>query len=331
MFNQAKKVLGAIILTAVVVVPLQMAQALTVTSNDNGGYDPPNGNPNNTSSKVPMDDSYKGSPGTSSGGSSGSGNTSDKVPTGGSDTSGGNTSSKVPIDCNYKGAPGTTSKPCTSDDNGNTSDKVPLDPNYKGPPGGPSSDDKTVSECDGRPYPKDIDGHWAEIYIRRLYDLCIIEGYKDGLFHPEQSITRAELTKMSLYSRGIDPNTGCYDNDCGSPFMDLDAWQGKWIRPAWDRHIVQGYTTTSFRPNQSITRAEASKVILATFGYGPLNVTDSFFDDVSGWSVGWIEQAHQIGLVQGVGNGNFDPNRPITRAEAAKIIAKMIDYWDTKL
>jgi hypothetical protein len=200
-----------------------------------------------------------------------------------------------------------------------------------------SSDNRvTVSKvayslCNNRPYPKDIDGHWAEIYIRRLYDLCIIEGYRDGTFRPEQHVTRAELVKMALYSKGIKPNPGCYDNDCGSPFMDLDTWQGPWIRPAWDRGIIQGYAYDEFRPNQSITRAEAVKVILATYGYEPLNVSQSFFNDVSGWSVGWVEKAHEIGMVQGIGNGNFDPNRPITRAESAKIIAKMMEYWDTHI
>jgi hypothetical protein len=208
------------------------------------------------------------------------------------------------------------------------------DDDYEGLPGydeddNDNDDDDDVSECDGRLYPKDINGHWAEIYIRRLYDLCIIEGYSDSSFRPNHNVTRAELVKMSLYSKGIDPNPGCYDADCGSPFTDLDMWQGKWIRPAWDRNIVKGYSKNKFAPNKPITRAEAVKVVLATYGYSPLNTSDSFFNDVNGWSVGWVEKAHQIGLVQGVGNGNFDPNRPITRAEAAKIIAKIMEYWDT--
>jgi large repetitive protein len=188
-----------------------------------------------------------------------------------------------------------------------------------------------VSKCNKRPYPKDIDNHWSEIYVRRLYDLCITEGYSDRTFRPNQHITRAELVKMSLFSRKIQPKKGCYDNDCGSPFRDLDRWQGPWIRTAWDRGIIEGYQYDRFRPNRSITRAEAVKVILATYGYDPTYTDESFFQDVSGWSVGWIERAHEIGLVQGVGNGNFDPNRPITRGEAAKIIAKMMEYWDTRI
>lgn len=185
--------------------------------------------------------------------------------------------------------------------------------------------------CDGRKYPRDIDGHWSEIYVRRLYDLCVVEGYLDGLFHPNAYVTRAELVKMGLFANGIEANRGCYDNDCGSPFHDLDEWQGPWVRTAWDNKIIQGYNLNEFRPNQAITRAEAVKVVLATYGYGPINTTESFFKDVNGWSTGWIERARIIGLVQGIGNGNFDPNRPITRAEASKIIAKMIEHWDTNV
>lgn len=193
------------------------------------------------------------------------------------------------------------------------------------------NDNDQYNKCNGRPYPRDIDGHWSEIYVRRLYDLCVVEGYLDGFFRPNANVTRAELVKMGLFANGIEPNRGCYDRDCGTTFVDLDEWQSQWIRPAWDRKVIQGYNLNEFRPNQAITRAEAVKVVLATYGYSPIPTTKSFFNDVNGWSTGWIEKAHQIGLVQGIGNGNFDPNRPITRAEAAKIVSKMIEYWDTNV
>lgn len=136
---------------------------------------------------------------------------------------------------------------------------------------------------------------------------------------------------MALYARGIKPDNGCYDNDCGTPFNDLDSWQGPWIRPAWLKNIVQGYDGDVFRPNRSITRAEAVKVVMKTFDYEAETDSKSFFNDVDDWSIGWIERAHNMGVVQGIGNGNFEPHRAITRAEAAKIIVKTLEYWDTHI
>ncbi|HBG15958.1 MAG TPA: hypothetical protein DDW93_04185, partial [Firmicutes bacterium] len=43
--------------------------------------------------------------------------------------------------------------------------------------------------------PSDIQGHWAEDSISNLVDKGVLNGYPDGSFHPDQSITRAELAK----------------------------------------------------------------------------------------------------------------------------------------
>ena len=101
-------------------------------------------------------------------------------------------------------------------------------------------------------------------------------------------------------------------------------WQGKWIRPAYDRGIAEGYSTTLFMPNRAITRAEATKVILATFGYSAAQTVQSYFSDVNGWSSGWVQTAYQNGFINGYGNGYFRPDQSITRAEAAKIISNII-------
>jgi len=344
MSKLSKKILMAIILVSLAIGPYYLTGAYTInvsngssaaqrsySINTSGGVSSGGGKNYGTSGVLTNSVNYKGlprlvgKPNTSSGvGSAGSGSGT------GSQGSTGNTSGGVSTNSDsYKGLPGTNNGGKT----GNTSGGVSTNDGYKGLPadGGNPNGGNDVSKCDGRHYPTDIDGHWAEIYIRRLYDLCVVEGYNDQQFRPDQRVTRAELVKMSLASKGIKPNPGCYDADCGSPFIDLDMWQGPWIRPAWDLGIIQGYSHDIFKPNQAITRAEAVKVILATYDYSPLPTAKSFFHDVSGWSIGWIEKAHEIGLVQGVGNGNFDPNRPITRAEAAKIIAKIIEYWDTKI
>ncbi len=208
----------------------------------------------------------------------------------------------------------------------------PCDLYYTEPcyyPPKPAPQPPEYGNCRNNRYPSDINGHWAEIYIRRLYDLCITIGFRDGTYRPEQHVTRAELVKMALYAAKIPTQSGCYDNDCGTPFLDLDMWQGPILRTAWDRRIVE--SAERFYPNQDITRAGATKIILAAFGYTPVYTTKSFFNDVYGWATGWIERAHSLGIVQGIGNGGFNPNGLVTRAEAAKIIAKTIEMEDTRI
>lgn len=242
------------------------------------------------------------------------------------DATGNNTTGDNRINASGSSTP-TDGNRINANSNNNSGNRIDAS-GSNNPPQVPNPD---TNACNNLPYPEDIDGHWAEIYVRRLYDLCIVEGYADGKFRPNQAITRAEMLKMGLLGGGIAPNPGCYDNDCGSPFYDLDEWQGPWVRSAYDHNIVEGYAYNRFAPNQHITRAEAVKVVLSTYNIAPLNVSESFFKDVNGWETGWVEKARVIGLVQGIGNGNFDPHRPITRAEAAKIIVKMIEYYDTKI
>ena len=44
--------------------------------------------------------------------------------------------------------------------------------------------------------PSDIKGHWAEESVRNLEKKGILNGYPDGTFRPDQSITRAEMAKI---------------------------------------------------------------------------------------------------------------------------------------
>ncbi|MBD3328864.1 hypothetical protein GF340_06235, partial [Candidatus Peregrinibacteria bacterium] len=180
------------------------------------------------------------------------------------------------------------------------------------------------SKCAGVNYPTDINNHWSEKYIRDLYDQCVTKGYSNGTFRPDNQITRVELLKMALSAKGIEP-ANCYDNDCGTPFLDIQAWESGWVKAAYDRGIVKG-NGESFRPNDPVNRAEAVKIILETYGENGLSNDSSSFDDVSGWSTGYIEKAYKIRLINGTGNGKFSPEKSMTRAEASKVLAKIRTY-----
>jgi len=171
----------------------------------------------------------------------------------------------------------------------------------------------------------DIYGHWALTYIQKLFDQRIVKGYEDGGFHPDSNINRAELVQMSLDAAGIEKSET--QDDENFKFEDLDDWQVPCVYDAWKRGIVQGYNETTFAPAQDVTRAEALKIALLAFGADIPDTSDEWaFDDTQDhWGSSYINFAYLHFIVSGRADGDFYPNDPITRAEAAKIISKLIE------
>ena len=188
---------------------------------------------------------------------------------------------------------------------------------------------QNLSAC-GTPYPDDISGHWAESYIKKGYDLCLFKGI-DGKFHPDWEIYRIEAAYMLLYSLGMEPDEGCFNNSCGTPFMDLTSIEeGAVLRPLFLEELIEGYGRTIFKPHGFLTRAEASAMVVKAFfepfegcytpncGAGHPN---NFFNDINDmWQGRYIRVLWDKGIVTGAGPGRVEPNNYITRAEMAKMI-----------
>lgn len=189
------------------------------------------------------------------------------------------------------------------------------------------------SKCPGLNYPADVESHWAKDFIRQAYDNCIFKGYPDGTFRPDKPISRVESVKAALVSAGIPPKLGCYDADCGTPFLDLSTWQGQWIRAAWDKKIVKGITGTLFFPGGETTRGQAVVLIARAFGIPPhkncytancgAGYPNNFFLDINDQELGsYLRAMWDLGLLRGTGPNMFNPNRLITRAEMAALLVK---------
>ncbi|WP_107841853.1 S-layer homology domain-containing protein [Metasolibacillus meyeri] len=97
------------------------------------------------------------------------------------------------------------------------------------------------------------------------------------------------------------------------------------------RNLISGTSTTTFAPSTAITRAD---LLMALGKIADVKVTDykmSSFTDIKATNpaMPYIEWAVENKIVQGIGNGKFDPTRSITRAEIAVIMqnyAKAINY-----
>ena len=176
---------------------------------------------------------------------------------------------------------------------------------------------------DGTSFIDTVD-HWAEGYISQIVELGIANGKSTLRFAPDDYITRAELTKMGVNAFGFDVPESVSAN----PFSDvaINAWYAPFIQVAKAYAIVQGYGDV-FRPNISINRVEALKILLeaADFDIGN-DTTSSFSDTISGaWYMKYVNFAKNNGIVSGYGDSTFRPGNPITRAEVSKIIVKILD------
>lgn len=95
---------------------------------------------------------------------------------------------------------------------------------------------------------------WSNIAISTLSNGGYINGYPDGSFRPEDTITRAEfVTIASKFIQSVDTK---------SYFKDIDGhWAEQHIATATDSGWINGYEDGTFRPDNTITRAEVMKIV----------------------------------------------------------------------
>lgn len=175
----------------------------------------------------------------------------------------------------------------------------------------------------------DIEHHWAKVYIEKLNDLGYVSGYTDQTFRPENLITRAEF--VTFIVRILDLETKQYTG----PYADVSAgdWYSAAIQAALDAGLIA--EDHNFRPNDNITRAEITKIAVDAYltkntlpqlTVSLSSVTDSgTFPD---WARDSIQNGLSIGIISGYDTGEFLPQNHATRAEAAAILARLVDCID---
>lgn len=144
-------------------------------------------------------------------------------------------------------------------------------------------------------------------------------GDDKGDFRPNASISRAEVA-TAFFRLLRDQNVAVTQH-----FDDVSAknWYVQPVETLASLHIIEGVGNGTFEPNRAITRAEFA-AIAARFA-NALTAGTSFADvDEDAWYAVFVSTAASFGWINGVGNGMYEPNRPITRTEAAAIINRML-------
>ncbi|MBI2463738.1 S-layer homology domain-containing protein [Candidatus Peregrinibacteria bacterium] len=105
-------------------------------------------------------------------------------------------------------------------------------------------------------------------------------------------------------------------------------WSSQYIEYFRRKGVLRGYEKGEMKPDQPITRAEFTKVILETLDI-PLNGVkfEQRFTDVrkTDWFSKYVLKAESLGIIQGYDNQTFRPNEPVTRAEALAIIFRAFE------
>lgn len=184
---------------------------------------------------------------------------------------------------------------------------------------------------------------WAYAYIQALSDAGVISGYSDHTFRPANPATRAQLTKITMLGFGYPLISGAAqsfsDVASDTPFYD-------YIEAAAAHAIIGGYACGGvgeacdaqhrpyFRPNNSITRAQITKIVVLSAQWTVQQPASQTFADVAPGTTfyGYVEAAAAHGIIggyacSGVGEAcdaqhrpYFRPNDTTTRAQISKMV-----------
>jgi hypothetical protein len=135
------------------------------------------------------------------------------------------------------------------------------------------------------------EGTYVSEAVTVLSNLDILNGYEDGTFKPEATITRAEMAKIICEALGYYG----MDND-KTPFDDVEPkhWAAGYINTAASLGIINGYGNGKFGPEDTVTYEQAVKMVVCALGYEPMAA------DRGGWPAGYTSVAANIGLTKGL-------------------------------
>lgn len=112
----------------------------------------------------------------------------------------------------------------------------------------------------------------------------------------------------------------------------VNHWAKEPINYVVSKGYFKGVGGNRFAPNDSITRADFVTVLGRMAAIDQSKFTNNMFKDVNGgYYAAYVNWAAEKGIVQGIGNGKFDPNRPITREEMAVMMNNFLQVTNKKL
>ena len=179
---------------------------------------------------------------------------------------------------------------------------------------------------------KDVgEAKWALKHVMKMRLENIIMGYQDGTFKPNKPVTRAEAVVLTIRAAGLqDEVEQTVINSVYLPFKDaksIPVWAKQAIAVAVERGYVAAASTDEFQANKPATREWVVMLVAKALDLKPMEITLPFKDagSISPEITGYVAAVVYDQLISGYPDGNFKPNKPVTRAEIAVMLGLSTD------
>lgn len=159
--------------------------------------------------------------------------------------------------------------------------------------------------------------------IKYLSEKGIIKGYDDGSFKPNQPVNRVEALKFILESISAAVESG------NLPFTDInkDAWYTGYLYTAYKREIVNGHPDGTFKPEDTVNKAEFFKILFngLSVDIDPV-VAAAPYEDVAttDWFVSYIAYAKELKILDSEVK-KIEPSRGMTRGDVADAMYRLMN------
>ncbi len=146
--------------------------------------------------------------------------------------------------------------------------------------------------------------------VNTLTALGVINGDENGKFNPDNTVTRAEFTKMVVEALGEGDSATALTS---SQFADAAGhWAVGYIAQGVAKGFINGYDEKTFGPDDTVTYAQAVKMLVCAVGY------DTYATQQGGWPSGYMAYGSSLKIINGVSGVSNDT--ALTRAQCAVLI-----------
>lgn len=152
----------------------------------------------------------------------------------------------------------------------------------------------------------------------------VISGYQDGTFRPNQQVTRGQLAKMIAVALSLKPA------DTNISFTDVPSTHANfaYIQALVSKNIIRGYPDGTFRPNATVTRAQAAKMIAIAFEVPSIKEALPFKDIApKSERAETVSALYFNGITSGTTSDTYSPGNAVTRGQAALFIFRAWELY----